>query len=111
MLYKTIELLNVSDDKESVTVVQHVLDLVIDRVLAYIDEKEVPRNLEWIVVELTIKRYHMLGSEHLNSASVEGLNASYRTDDFLGEYKDFLDAYVLSKSEPKKISSRKVRLI
>ena len=112
MLQKLTKLLNITeDDNVSIAKLDIVLDLVKDRVLAYIDEEAVPKSLEWIVVEATIKRFQLLGSEHLNSAGVEGMNASYKTDNLLSDYKEFLDGYVLSKNEPKEASAKKVRLL
>ena len=112
MLQKLTKLLNITeDDNVSIAKLDIVLDLVKDRVLAYIDEEAVPKSLEWVVVEATIKRFQLLGSEHLTSASVEGLNASYNTNNLLSDYKEFLDGYVLSKEEPKQASAKKVRLL
>ena len=111
ILRKITRLLDITEDERNLEKLGFVIELITDRILAYIEEEEIPKSLEWIVIEATIKRFNLLGSEHLNSASVEGINASYKTDNLLGDYKEYLDGYILSKAEPKEASAKKVRLL
>jgi len=111
VLQKLTKLLGITDDDKNLELLTIIIGLVTDRILAYIEETELPKSLEWIVVEVCIKRFHLLGSEHLNSAGVEGMSASYKTDNLLNEYKEFLDSYIATKETPKQATVKKVRLL
>ncbi len=56
--------------------------------------EEVPSELEWIVDELTITRYNRLGSEGINSESVEGHSVTFDTRNELGEYESELLSFL-----------------
>ena len=42
----------------------------------------IPEKLNYIIVEVMVKRFNKLGSEGLSSQSVEGLSMSFDLDDF-----------------------------
>ena len=55
--------------------------------------KSVPDVLEYIVMEVAIKRFNRVGSEGLASHSVEGESMAWEEDDFkpfLGDIQDYL---------------------
>lgn len=52
----------------------------------------IPAELEWIVTEVTAKRFNRVGSEGMKSEGVEGRSATYSDDDF-AEYMLFIDGY------------------
>ena len=67
----------------------------------YINSPIVPDELNFIVEEMAIKRYRMVGSEHLNSETIGNVSFSY--SEGLTEYKTFLDQH--------KIKSGKLRAL
>jgi hypothetical protein len=67
----------------------------------YINSPIIPDELNFIVEEMAIKRYRMVGSEHLNSETIGNVSFSY--SEGLTEYKTFLDQH--------KIKSGKLRAL
>ena len=67
----------------------------------YINAPIIPDELNFIVEEMAIKRYRMVGSEHLNSETIGNVSFSY--SEGLTEYKTFLDQH--------KIKSGKLRAL
>jgi hypothetical protein len=53
---------------------------------------ELPKELEFVLIELAIQRYNKIGSEGIASESVDGRTTSYE-DDF-ESYKQYLDDYI-----------------
>lgn len=75
-------------------------------ILNYIKEKEVPKDLEYIVAELVIARYNRIGSEGLNSENSDGVSFSYNNNS-LDTYKKDLDKWI---SNNKAQSTKRVRM-
>ena len=67
----------------------------------YINSPIIPDELNFIVEEMAIKRFRMVGSEHLNSETIGNVSFSY--SEGLTEYKTFLDQH--------KIKSGKLRAL
>ena len=82
-------LLGISENDE---LVHEIIELTKDKILSYIDKTELPHELEFVLVELAIKRYNRIGSEGIASESVDGKSVSYE-DDF-EKYKSYLDDYI-----------------
>ena len=57
----------------------------------YINAPIVPDELNFIVEEMAIKRFRMVGSEHLNSETIGNVSFSY--SEGLAEYRTFLDQH------------------
>ncbi|RWZ59888.1 phage head-tail connector protein [Halobacillus fulvus] len=55
--------------------------------------EDIPEELTFIVEELAISRFQKLGSEGMESESVEGRAVTYREDDFR-PYRDILETYI-----------------
>lgn len=83
----------ISDATTTERKVEIIEGMVTQKVLNYISQDELPTELEYIVQELTIKRFNRLGSEGMSSTSQEGLSMSWNDDDF-SFYKDDLDAWL-----------------
>lgn len=77
------------------------------QVLNYLKTKELPEELEYIVVELVITRYNRIGSEGLNSENSDGVSFSYNNNS-LDAYKDDLDKWI---SNNKSQSTKRVRMM
>ena len=102
MLLNRVEtLLGVFDNSN---LVNEIIELTKEKILNHINEEEVPRELEFILIELSIQRYNRIGSEGIASESVDGKSVSYESD-FDG-YKHYLDEYLSKKN-----NSRGFRLL
>ena len=82
-------LLGVTENDE---LINEIIELTKDKILNYINETELPNELEFVLVELAIQRYNRIGSEGIASESVDGKSVSY--DDDFENYKPYLDDYI-----------------
>ena len=82
-------LLGVTENDE---LINEIIELTKDKILNYINETELPNELEFVLVELAIQRFNRIGSEGISSESVDGKSVSYE-DDF-ENYKPYLDDYI-----------------
>ena len=82
-------LLGVSENDD---LVSEIIELTKEKILNYINKTELPNELEFVLIELSIQRYNRIGSEGIVSESVDGKSVSYE-DDF-ETYKHYLDEYM-----------------
>ena len=82
-------LLGVSENDD---LVSEIIELTKEKILNYINKTELPKELEFVLIELSIQRYNRIGSEGIASESVDGKSVSYE-DDF-ETYKHYLDEYM-----------------
>jgi len=85
---------NLQDD-----LLNEIIDDYSQRVKNYIGENEIPKELEWVIKELTIIRYNRIGSEGLTSESQEGKSLSFKDGDPFDSYTDELDGYLNKDKE------------
>jgi len=86
-------LLGVTENEE---LINEIIELTKDKILNYINETELPNELEFILIELAIQRYNRIGSEGISSESVDGKSVSY--DDDFEVYKPHLNFYMLKNN-------------
>ncbi|MBP3931718.1 MAG: phage head-tail connector protein [Peptostreptococcaceae bacterium] len=89
LLNRIKTLLGVTDNDE---LIYEITELTKSKILNYINETELPNELEFVLVELAIQRYNRIGSEGISSESVDGKSVSY--DDDFENYKPYLDDYI-----------------
>ena len=89
LLNRIKTLLGVTDNDE---LIYEITELTKSKILNYINETELPSELEFVLLELSIQRYNRIGSEGISSESVDGKSVSYE-DDF-ESYKQYLDDYM-----------------
>ena len=77
---------------ENDALVSEIIELTKEKILNYINKTELPNELEFVLIELSIQRYNRIGSEGIASESVDGKSVSYE-DDF-ETYKHYLDEYM-----------------
>ena len=65
-----------------------IIDLVKAQLIVRINEEEVPDNLDYVVVNVSVARYNQIGDEGKSSMTVEGESASWLTDLFAPYEKD-----------------------
>lgn len=84
-----------------------ILDITKKRLKALLGGVEPPAELEYIIIEVAIIRFNRIGSEGVNSHSVEGESLSFTDSDF-NAYSDDIQAWLDGQKEVKK---GKVRFI
>lgn len=84
------------DDKLNV-----IIELTQKRLGNLLSVKEVPEELEYIVIEVSVIRFNRIGSEGVSSHSVEGESVSFNDDDFDSYDKD-IRSWLNNQSDLKK---------
>ena len=96
LLNRIKTLLGVTDNDE---LIYEITELTKSKILNYINETELPNELEFVLVELAIQRYNRIGSEGIASESVDGKSVSY--EDVFENYKPYLDDYISRSGKSK----------
>ena len=96
LLNRIKTLLGIPDNDE---LIYEITELTKSKILNYINEVELPLELEFVLVELTIQRYNRIGSEGIVSESVDGKSVSY--EDVFENYKPYLDDYISRSGKSK----------
>ena len=96
LLNRIKTLVGVTDNDE---LIYEITELTKSKILNYINEVELPLELEFVLVELTIQRYNRIGSEGIVSESVDGKSVSY--EDVFENYKPYLDDYISRNGKSK----------
>lgn len=79
---------------------RELIDITKEKILSYLNVKEMPQALSWILVELVVQRFNRIGSEGLVTESVDGKQNSYIEDE-LSQYKVYLDEYISQNATKK----------
>lgn len=95
-----IKLLTGADDN-SWELLETIVYLVESKVLNRIGELEVPKKLEFIVIELSVARFNRIGSEGLKSESVDGAVQTYENE--LEAYEPIFAEYMARKENKGKL--------
>lgn len=93
------------EDNLSDTLIVSITNRIESAVKTYINELLIPQDLEWVVIEATITRFGLLGSEAKTSESIEGLSNTYKTDP-LTDYYSYLNAWCTDNKTSGKKSNR-----
>ena len=96
LLNRIKTLLGITDNDE---LIYEIAEITKEKILNYINKEELPKELEFVLVELAIQRYNRIGSEGISSESVDGKSVSYE-DDF-ENYKTYLDDYLFRTGQNK----------
>ena len=96
MLLNRIKVLLGINDYDNAELINEIIELTKSKILNYIDKTELPKELEFVLVELSIQRYNKMGSEGISSESVDGKSVSYEAD--FESYKHYLDDYISKNS-------------
>ena len=76
-----------------------IINMAEKQLLARIDETAIPSSLDYIVTEVAIMRFNRLGSEGMQSESVEGHSVTYGNTDF-NAYESQIEAYLNKTRTP-----------
>lgn len=88
------QILGFHDDSED-ELLQSIIAVITDRLLAKLGGElfEIPKELNYIVVEASISRFNRVNDEGKKSSSESDVSATYETDDlapFLDDIQDWL---------------------
>lgn len=92
MLLNRVKVLLGITDNDNEELLREIIDITKSKILNYIDNTELPNELEFVLVELAVQRYNRIGSEGIASENVDGKSVSYESD--FESYKSYLDDYV-----------------
>ena len=93
LLNRIKTLLNIEGNEE---LILEIVNITEAKILNYINAIEMPVELEFVLIELSVQRFNRIGSEGVSSESIDGKSVSY-DDDFVG-YKHYLDDYISRNS-------------
>ena len=96
LLNRIKTLLNVEGNEELIT---EIVNITESKILNYINASEMPKELEFVLIELSVQRFIRIGSEGIASENIDGKSISY-DDDFIG-YRHYLDDYISRNSVKK----------
>ena len=96
LLNRIKTLLQIQDNDE---LIYEIVEITKEKILNYINEKELPKELEFILIELAVERYNRIGSEGIASESVDGKSVSY--EDNFESCKQYLDDYIFRSNKNK----------
>ena len=89
-------LLGITDNTDNEELLYEIVEITKSKILNYINQTKIPKELEFVLVELSIQRFNRIGSEGIASESIDGKSVSY-DDDFIG-YRHYLDDYISRNS-------------
>ena len=83
----------VDDNQEKL--INLIVELTTEKLIALLPKEitQVPKELEFVVVEIAVKRYNRIGSEGMTSESVEGHSMNFSNSDF-DEYLGFISKFI-----------------
>ena len=93
LLNRIKTLLNVEGNEN---LIYEIVNITEAKILNYINAIEMPKELEFALIELSVQRFNRIGSEGIASENIDGKSVSY-DDDFTG-YKHYLDDYISRNS-------------
>ena len=93
MLLNRVKVLLGITNNDNTELLNEIIELTKSKILNYIDKTELPEELEFVLVELAIKRFNRIGSEGFTSETVDGKTMSYEESEFEG-YEKYLDDYI-----------------
>lgn len=77
-------------DKQLEVIIKNVKAELLSRLPVELRTNDVPEGLEFIVIEVTLKRYNRIGAEGMSSESQDGRSSTYEPKDF-DEYLPIID--------------------
>lgn len=97
-------LLEINDSSQD-SILTVLLTHSIQLINLYLNTTEIPRELEFIAEQITIKKYNRLGSEGVITEKLDVISNTYSLDD-LAEYKGVLDMYKSTHLPPSHTTGR-----
>lgn len=107
MLTRIKTLLGIDDNLQDET-----LNIIIENVTSHLQAllgREIPTELNFIIEEITIRRFNRLGTEGMKSESVEGHNVTFY--DLKDEFVPYADIIAAHREPPERPGRGKVLFI
>lgn len=99
MLDKIKSLLGFSDeDTDNDEKINLLVSFAVARLKLLLGGIDPPEEMDYIIIEVVVKRFNRIGSEGLSSHTVEGESLSFSEGDF-GEFKDEIKAFLEAQKE------------
>ena len=92
-------LLGITDNTDNEELLYEIVEITKSKILNYINQTKIPKELEFVLVELSIQRFNRIGSEGIASESIDGKSVSY--EDIFEHYKPYLDDYISRNGKSK----------
>ena len=106
-MLEKIKLLLGIEDAERDELLRHIVAIVTARLKVLLGGLEPPESMDYIITEVSIKRFNRIGSEGLSEHIVEGEHQTFMDDDF-AEFANDIQSY---KDSQKATTGGKVRFI
>lgn len=101
MLDKLKELVGIAvEDTDKDNILNLILEFTRQRLKVKLGNIEPPTELEYIIIEVSVIRFNRIGSEGLDSHSVDGESLSFSDKDFNG-FADEIQAWLDAQKENK----------
>ena len=101
MLEQVLTLLGISDPTDEVTsLLNQIISMTAQRLQLRLGVANVPAELEYIVVEVSIVRFNRIGSERLSSHNVEGEGMTWTEEDDFKPYMAEINGWLSQQKEP-----------
>lgn len=86
-------LLSINDNVQD-ELLKRIIDNTEKRLISLLplETEEIPERLEYIVEEVSVKRFNRVGAEGMTQESVDGRSNTFQANDF-DEYMDVIDQY------------------
>lgn len=97
MLKRVKTMLGIDNDTQD-ELLREIISICTNRVCAYIREKQLPKALEYVVVELAVVRFNRIASEGAQSHNVEGESWTFQTDD-LAPFERDIQAWIAAEKK------------
>ena len=94
-MLKQLKLMLGIEDATKDTLLTQIINMATARLTILLGNIEPPESMEYIIIEVAVKRYNRIGSEGLSSHTVEGESLAFADSDFAEfaeEIQAFLDA-------------------
>lgn len=85
-------------DEERDALLQSIILNTLSRLKLLLGGTEPPEDMQYIVVDVSIKRFNRIGSEGFTSHSIEGESNSFAGNDF-DEFKDDINTFLESQKD------------
>lgn len=90
-----------SDDTDRDDLLKLIISSAIARLKMLLGGVEPPESLDYIIVDVAIRRFNRIGSEGMSSHTVEGESITFSDSDFAG-FEDDIQAFLETQQESKK---------
>ena len=92
---------------KDVEIINLLFGMVDDAICLRIGVEEVPEKLQWIANEVVIKRFQLIGAEHLEQEGIDVLSSTYRNPSaLLAEYDSYFSNYIALYLDDKTITTK-----